>query len=256
MVIGIGETFGIKLPENFKRPYFSTSVTEFWRRWHITLGTWFKDYVMYAFIMYPPVKKVCKKLKKKNKSLGRLLPTILGTMLVWFLTGLWHGGSFGYILWGIFYGIVICSHLCLENFHKNLRYRPKMKNNKWYQLVCIVRTWCVVFMADILICADTWSGIKIFTKKLLCGNFWDSFVINQMKVLLNSYKNVVWLVIGCSMLLIASLLEERYGDIFKLIERQNIVIRWIIWHVLIFVVFLFGTYGSGYDVSTFLYQIY
>lgn len=91
MAIGLGKMFGFSLPENFNYPYISKSVTEFWRRWHMTLGTWFKDYV------YIPLggNRVSK------------LKWIRNIFVVWFLTGLWHGASWNFILWGVLYGVLL-----------------------------------------------------------------------------------------------------------------------------------------------------
>lgn len=91
MAIGLGKMFGFSLPENFNYPYISKSVTEFWRRWHMTLGTWFKDYV------YIPLggNRVSK------------IKWIRNIFVVWFLTGLWHGASWNFILWGVLYGVLL-----------------------------------------------------------------------------------------------------------------------------------------------------
>lgn len=91
MAIGLGKMFGFDLLENFNYPYISQSITEFWRRWHISLGTWFKDYV------YIP-------LGGNRKGKWR---TLFNVFAVWFLTGLWHGASWNFVLWGVFFGVLI-----------------------------------------------------------------------------------------------------------------------------------------------------
>ncbi len=91
MAIGLGKMFGFDFPENFNYPYISRSVTEFWRRWHISLGSWFRDYV------YIPLGG-----NKKGK-----LRWLLNIGIVWMLTGLWHGAGWNFILWGVFYGILL-----------------------------------------------------------------------------------------------------------------------------------------------------
>ena len=91
MAIGLGKMFGFELLENFNYPYISQSITEFWRRWHISLGTWFRDYV------YIP-------LGGNRKGKWR---TYLNVFVVWFLTGLWHGASWNFVLWGLYFGIII-----------------------------------------------------------------------------------------------------------------------------------------------------
>ncbi len=96
MALGLGSMFGFSFPENFNYPYESKSITEFWRRWHISLGTWFREYV------YIP-------LGGNRKGTGR---QILNLAIVWLLTGLWHGAYLNFVLWGIYYGII----LILEKF--------------------------------------------------------------------------------------------------------------------------------------------
>lgn len=96
MAIGLANMFGFTMKENFEHPYMSTSITEFWRRWHMTLGSWFRDYV------YIP-------LGGNRKGKGR---TILNLLIVWGLTGFWHGASWNFLLWGLYYGVL----LILEKF--------------------------------------------------------------------------------------------------------------------------------------------
>lgn len=91
MAIGLGAMFGFSFPENFNYPYESKSITEFWRRWHISLGTWFREYV------YIP-------LGGNRKGRGRQM---INLAIVWFLTGLWHGAHLNFVLWGIYYGVLL-----------------------------------------------------------------------------------------------------------------------------------------------------
>ena len=91
MAIGLGAMFGFSFPENFNYPYASKSITEFWRRWHISLGTWFREYV------YIP-------LGGNRKGIVR---QIVNLAIVWFLTGLWHGAYINFVLWGVYYGILL-----------------------------------------------------------------------------------------------------------------------------------------------------
>lgn len=91
MAIGLGKMFGFTFPENFKHPYESKSITEFWRRWHITLSTWFREYV------YIPLGGNRKGLKRQ----------IVNLLIVWFLTGLWHGASWNFVLWGLYYFVLL-----------------------------------------------------------------------------------------------------------------------------------------------------
>ena len=108
MAIGMGKMLGFHFNENFDYPYISKSITEFWRRWHISLGTWFKDYIMFPLLKSHLVQKLQKYLKEKfNKNVARKTVSVIGIGIVFFVTGLWHGANYNYLLWGIYYGIIL-----------------------------------------------------------------------------------------------------------------------------------------------------
>lgn len=121
MAIGIGKMLGFELPLNFKHPYMSKSITEFWRRWHITLGRWFKDYI------YIP-------LGGNRKGTGRL---ILNLLIVWLFTGLWHGASWNYILWGLsLFLLILLEKLWMKPYLDKSRVLARL-----YMLFVIPVTW-------------------------------------------------------------------------------------------------------------------
>lgn len=100
LVAGIAELFGIRLAENFRRPYFAVSLGDFWRRWHISLGAWMRDYVFYPFALCKPVARLSKAAKGRfGAAFARALPAALGNILVFTLVGVWHGATSNYILW-------------------------------------------------------------------------------------------------------------------------------------------------------------
>lgn len=106
MAIGIGALFGFELPENFKTPYTAGTVTEFWSRWHMTLTGWFRNYLYYPITMSKGLNKWRKKLSKAgHKKAANRMVSIVALAVVWLLTGLWHGPSWCYILWGAWHGL-------------------------------------------------------------------------------------------------------------------------------------------------------
>lgn len=128
MAIGLGRMFGFKFPENFRYPYQSVSITDFWRRWHITLSTWFREY------LYIP-------LGGNRRGLAR---QALNLFIVWTLTGFWHGAGWNFILWGLYYFVI----LLLEKLFmlKALDKAPKLLRHI-YSLLLIVIGW-VIFACD------------------------------------------------------------------------------------------------------------
>jgi alginate O-acetyltransferase complex protein AlgI len=128
MAMGIGKMLGFELPLNFNHPYMSKSMTEFWRRWHITLGKWFKNYI------YIP-------LGGNQKGTGRL---ILNLLVVWLFTGLWHGASWNYILWGLsLFMLIVLEKIWLKPYLDNSRILARL-----YMLLVIPVTWILFAIND------------------------------------------------------------------------------------------------------------
>ena len=130
MAIGLANIFGMDFDENFNYPYISKSITEFWRRWHMTLGSWFRDYI------YIP-------LGGNRKGLPKQIRNIL---IVWFLTGAWHGASWNFILWGLFFGVI----LILE---KLVILKLLEKMSKWighiYAMFLVLISWVIFAFEDL-----------------------------------------------------------------------------------------------------------
>lgn len=112
---GVAKLFGIDLAENFRRPLYATSLTDFWRRWHITLGTWMRDYLFYPLSLSKPFGKLGKLTRRHIKGkLGKILPTSLATFLVYLVIGIWHGANWRYIAFGFWNGGIITLSLLLS----------------------------------------------------------------------------------------------------------------------------------------------
>ena len=155
MAIGLGLMFGFHFDENFNYPYISRTVSEFWQRWHISLSTWFRDY-----LFYPVSRKAVplgKKVKKRwGKAAGRLTPTVIALAVVWLSTGIWHGASWGYILWGVYYGVLLISALIFQPVSK--KWVQKLKINvkaPWFVGFQILRTMILVLLGYVLFRCST-----------------------------------------------------------------------------------------------------
>ena len=152
MAIGIGQILGFKFPENFNYPYISRSLTDFWRRWHITLGSWFRTYL---FIPLEFARKKEKFLRQQSNLL-----------IVFFLTGLWHGANWNFVIWGVFYGVILAIEA--SGFNKLLRkINPFFQH--FYSIVIIVMGWVFFRITDI----KQWGA---FFKALIGMNGWTNDV--------------------------------------------------------------------------------
>lgn len=254
MALGVSETFDIILPENFKRPYFSKSVAEFWRRWHITLGKWFKDYVMFSFVMSGTGRKITKASKKKWPVMGRHVVPIMGTMLVWIFTGMWHGRTMSYILWGVYYGLIMSISLVLESKYPVWKEKFHIKDGKVWGLFCMARTWLIVFVADILIRSESLVQAGMIYRALitrldvgaLFSQTITSYGISKYGFLLLFAALFVWLVV--------SVWEEQGKDVRSYLAGFPMPVRWCCYYGILLVVLITGIYGGGYDTAAFMYQ--
>lgn len=130
MAIGLGHILGFNFPENFNYPYLSKSITEFWRRWHITLSTWFREY------LYIP-------LGGNRKGVGR---TCLNLLIVWFLTGFWHGASWNFVIWGLYFGLIL---IIEKLFLKELLEKLPAFISHVYSLFLILFGWFIFISCDL-----------------------------------------------------------------------------------------------------------
>lgn len=145
MAVGLGAMLGFKFPENFRYPYLATSITEFWRRWHISLGNWFREYV------YIP-------LGGNRKGQGR---QILNILIVWALTGIWHGASWNYLIWGLWFAFFLITE---KLFHKAAGSRTEHRQEKIRQQagrICgRVYVWMVVLIGWVIFSFEDAGGMQ------------------------------------------------------------------------------------------------
>lgn len=163
MAIGLGRMLGFTFPKNFDYPYISRSLTEFWRRWHITLSTWFREYV------YIPLGG-----NRKGK-----IRNYVNLFIVWFLTGFWHGASWNFIFWGLFFFVI----LSIEKlFIKDYLDKHKIFSHV-YSLLLIAMSWMIFAITDL-------AQIRVFFSRLFCFEFADDFIYY--------FRNyAVIMIIGC-----------------------------------------------------------
>ena len=156
MAIGLGLVFGFHFNENFNYPYISKSIPEFWRRWHISVSEWFRDYLFYPVMR----SKWCDKLsqfskKKYSKTMAKNLPTAVATMIVWGATGIWHGANWTYLLWGLYYGVLITLSIVVKKSMKKWNQKMYIKDTGWFNIVRLVRTLFLVCIGYVLFRSDS-----------------------------------------------------------------------------------------------------
>lgn len=254
ITIGIAETLGISMQENFNRPFFSKSLKEYWRRWHITMGTWFRDYIFYPFSISKPMQKITKAVGTRfGEGMRRRLPVYLATILTWFATGVWHGASWNYIVWGLGNCAVLLISEEFEPLYAKFHARFDVEGKFWYRLFTVVRTFLLVCCFKIFDCYATLGETFRALGSMFTARNWEVLWDGSMLTLRLTALDYGILAVGVLVMLGVSLLQ-RGGSVRERIAGYAYPVRFAIWYGLFLVVLLAGAYGIGYDASQFIYN--
>lgn len=253
IVSGVSLMFDVELEQNFNRPFFAKSVPEFWRRWHMSLGSWFKDYVYYPISVSKTVKKITKKtVKWKNQYIKNLVIVILPVMVTWLLTGLWHGSGSGYVCWGLYYGfLILVSVTFSEKVHELVGKAGVNTECFSYRIFQVAKIFCIFMGGRFLASTVSWHQKLHIGKHILI----DTFSLELTSHGIDSFDWML-IIIGFIIIFTISVMEEMGINIFAWFNKQNRIFCAIIICILFYMIFLFGIYGSGYDASGFMYQQY
>lgn len=202
----------------------------------MSLGNWMRDYVFYPFALTKPIKNLGKWSNKKfGKHIGRVLPAALGNILVFFLVGLWHGAQWNYILWGLYNGIVIAASDFLSPVYAWLNAKLHINTeSKIFQLFRIARTFLVVNIGWYFDRIESMDNLVRYVRNTLF--YFDAHRFNSVRVgaFVNIHPNAFKIVlISGVIVLINSVLCEMGKDVYELMHKRNIVIRWGIYFVMI-----------------------
>lgn len=246
IVSGVSELFGVKLDENFKRPFFSKSIQEFWRRWHITLGTWLKEYVFYPVSLSKINMKLNLKLMKmKSKYLSKFIITAFPLFFVWFFNGMWHGASFKYVVYGLYYYVLMMIGILLEPILKKIISIFKVNTEVWsYKFFQTIRTILIVCFGMFLFRVDSFAqmGVMLHSKASTA-----LFSLGLKKA------DFALLIVGIFIMLIVGVMQEFNINIREELQKQNLIFKWLVYYIIIFSIIIFGIYGKGYDAASFIY---
>lgn len=254
ITIGIAEVLGIKVKENFERPYFSKSIVEYWRRWHITLGTWFKEYLFYPISVSKPMLELSKASRRRfGDAIGKRLPVYISTITVWFTTGIWHGAHWNFIVWGLMNCLVIMISQECEPLYAWFHSKFNVKNTFVFRLFQVIRTVLLMSSLRLLDCyRDVSTSFRMFGTMFTKFNISVLFNGSLMNLGLEMTDYIV-LLISLVILLTVSLLQ-RSGSVRCRIAENSLIIRYSVYYALFISILVLGAYGVGYDSSQFIYN--
>ena len=253
LVTGIAQLFGIRLAPNFKRPYFSVSLADFWRRWHISLGAWMRDYVFYPFALTRPVTRLSKAAKSRyGAGFARALPAALGNILVFLLVGLWHGATSNYILWGLYNGVILAFSALMEPVYKRMNARlPRLTASKGFHIFRVLRTFVIVNIGWFFDrCARGSDALRMMSAVL---TDWRGAQLAHLSSLGVSAVDLRVLALVVLLLFFVSLAQERGVQVREKVCALWLPLRWLVLIGGVMVVLLCGVWGSGFNEAAFIY---
>ena len=256
VIMGASECFGISLDANFKRPYFAQSISDFWHRWHITLGTWMKDYVFYPFSLSKGMNKLGKYCKKHfGKHVSRVLPVCIANLLVFFLVGVWHGPAWKFIVYGLYNGIIIAAGNLLAPIYTQMARKLHIPaESRPWMAVRILRTFLLVNISWYFDMAVSLGAALTMMKNTVTGfslaALWDGSLLRLGLDL----KDYAALALSCTVLLAVSLLQENHVNIRDTLAAKPLAARWCVYLMLLFSIPLLGQItmtGGGFIYAQF-----
>lgn len=221
----------------------------------MTLGSWFKDYVFYSVSLSKPFVKLSKKTREHmNAFFATFVPMSVAMFIVWFGTGIWHGASWKYVMYGLYYWAIMIIGLLTEPFFKKLYDKMHVdRQGKIYRLLQVVRTFLFVNVGMLMFRADDLTAFgHMFASMFKEFTLADLTNGTLLGIKLDMADFAV-LMAGALILFLVGLYKEKGHQIRAELASKNIVLRWAVYYVLLFSVIILGAYGKGYEVAGFIY---
>lgn len=254
ITIGVAQAFGVTVAENFNRPFFSKSIKEYWNRWHMTMGSWFTDYIFYPISVCKPMLKFSRFARAHfGEAVGKRMPVYLSSFAVWLATGVWHGASWNFIVWGLSNWVVIMVSQELDPLYAGFHKRFSVRGKWGFRLFQVLRTILLMSCLRIFDCyRDVGTAFCMFGTLFTKWNWhilWDGSLL-QLGL---SGLDLCILGFGLFVMVLVSMLQ-RSGSVRDRIAAKPYPVRVAVWYGLFLAVLLAGVYGFGYDASQFIYN--
>jgi D-alanyl-lipoteichoic acid acyltransferase DltB (MBOAT superfamily) len=223
IAIGTAKVMGLEVIQNFRRPFFATSMAEFWRRWHISLITWLTDYI------YTPLSFVLRSYK--------IWGTVMVLMLTFLISGIWHGATMTFIVWGLMQGIFLSFDALFNERRNSFEKRYNLKKKAPYILLCMMFTFILFAASQVFGRSPDVKDALLALKKLLSPH----------GIPYLDLTNITYFGFGLMIVLIKDFSDEFFPGKIQLMENRKIVVRYISYLALLFIIILLGVYrGKGF----------
>ena len=260
---GVAQIFGIDMIDNFKRPYFSRSINEYWRRWHISLGGWLKNYLFYPLAMSNVFINAGKKMKgtrfgktAAGAHISKVLPTSVASLIVFLVVGVWHGADWKYVAFGLWNGVIIMLSILMQPLFDGAVDKLRIKRtNPVFIGFQIFRTLLVVLVGYVFDVAPSFAeGMRTLSEFFTGQNIPQAYEqLSKIPLIAHDYAIIA---LGGIVILIASLIQEHHPDtdIRHMLDQKSYATRFIVLYIGVMAVVIFGIYGSGYNAADFVYM--
>lgn len=254
ITIGIAEALGIKIKENFNRPFYAVSTADYWRRWHITMGTWFRDYLFYPISVSKPMLRLAMRARSSlGENFGKRAPVYLSTLVVWFATGVWHGAAWNFVVWGLLNGFILIISEELTPLFKKFHSSFRIGRTPVYRAFQIARTF---FLMSLIRTLDIYDSVGTTFKMM-----WSAIVHLELNRFVNGGLTRVGLTtadyivafLGVALLIVVGRIQKT-TDIRDRLTRRAAPLRYGVWLAMVLTIIVFGVYGTGYDAKQFIYN--
>ena len=250
IAIGAAYIFGITLPENFRQPFSAKNAGDFWRRWHMTLGRFFRDYIFYPVSLSRPVMKLSLRLSKDaGKKAGKYSSAVIALLCVWLANGLWHGPSWTYVGYGLYYFVLMVMELFFEKPFEAWAERHPRFPLKAFRLIKLM---IIVMIGEMFFRAPSFMhGWKMLMSMIFNMNAREG--VRMLRGLGMDSYDMVTVFLGFAFVMIVDILKEKNVDLNGIYRRQSMAVRFALLYALIFAVIIFGAYGPGFGKAGMMY---
>ena len=253
IVLGVAKLFGLDMAPNFKQPYFSTSLANFWQRWHISLGTWMRDYVFYPLAFTKKMQNISKWCNSKlGKHFAKSIPACISNIIVFIIVGVWHGPELHFLIWGLYNALVIAFSELLEPVFKKINKLLHINENcRAMHIFRIVRTFIIVnigwYFDRIVDVPKSFKYLKntFFNFGKVTEIFTRDYFVEIFGHITDIQSQIILVFIGCAITFVVSVLQENKIDVYTAIQKKNIAFRWVCYYVPLILIILSFSFSAG-----------
>ncbi|HAK57910.1 MAG TPA: MBOAT family protein [Lachnospiraceae bacterium] len=257
ITIGIARMLGIRVEENFVRPFFSKDITEYWRRWHITMGTWFRDYVFYPCSISKPMRRLTS-FGKAHFGMGaaKRIAVYLSTLICWLATGIWHGAAWHFVAWGLTNGVILLITSELAPLYGRFRRKHPVLVASWgYKLFMVGRTFLLMCCIRLF---DVYNSAKLAIRQFV-RMFTDLFSnpVKGSELMSFGLTGTDYIIVAVGVVLMITVsMCGRSKPVGERLKSTPYAVRFSVSLLLFLATVMFGKYGAGLDASQFIYNAF